>query len=632
MKAKKAIILARVSTIEQEYEAQISDLKKYAANLGYTDFKIVANKESGFKSFDKREGFDEVIKIIESGEGYNTIICTELSRLSRNEVVLQQIKEYLKTNKIQLIVKDAAFFLLDENGNINSNTNMVFSIFASMAASEMQKIKRFLRARKALAAEGYSQGGKELFGYTRVFDETRRKSTYVINEEEKAQIIDIFNKYINETISIRDLTLYCIAKGYSKYLHSKRNVTKLLSEEAYTGYKVTHNRRKNAEYFNYGNLDAPKYIECDSREMKYPQIISKNLFELAQQKKRDNRANADKSSKNITILSKLIRCANCGRYLTADYRMRGRIMAHTYRCSQRHTVNDCSNKSSYSLTLLDSVIWQFVKANVTNLVTRLNSENNDQKQKDIKTYIENINAQIQRVVDGIKTAKKIFEIDRKIDPDYAISTYAKKCEDIAKEKELLERERDSYALKLERIKASKKIDVEKDIKARIIEIESNRQLLSDYIHQLISEIRIISNNPSYLVAEVDAVEDLGYQLRMDAKELRNITSKSPKEGNKIEAQLTYYIMISKSNGRLIKVRYMPKFGIEYINCLFYKVNDNYKSAGISLEEIFGYDLEAREKLYTILERDTLLKLTKDARLHSLLFDVEDLPFKRLEVY
>lgn len=44
--------------------------------------------------------------------------------------------------------------------------------------------------------------------------------------------------------SVRKLTLECIAHNFPTYLHSTRNVNKTLKEEAYTGYKITNNRRK----------------------------------------------------------------------------------------------------------------------------------------------------------------------------------------------------------------------------------------------------------------------------------------------------------------------------------------------------------------------------------------------------
>ena len=47
MSSNCAILLVRVSTMEQDYDPQIDDLKKYANSRGYTKLKIIETKESG---------------------------------------------------------------------------------------------------------------------------------------------------------------------------------------------------------------------------------------------------------------------------------------------------------------------------------------------------------------------------------------------------------------------------------------------------------------------------------------------------------------------------------------------------------------------------------------------------------
>jgi DNA invertase Pin-like site-specific DNA recombinase len=46
MEKKHAILLVRVSTLEQDYQAQIYDLTQYGNSLGYTQFHIVETKET----------------------------------------------------------------------------------------------------------------------------------------------------------------------------------------------------------------------------------------------------------------------------------------------------------------------------------------------------------------------------------------------------------------------------------------------------------------------------------------------------------------------------------------------------------------------------------------------------------
>jgi DNA invertase Pin-like site-specific DNA recombinase len=54
MEKKHAILLVRVSTLEQDYQAQIYDLTQYGNSLGYTQFHIVETKETAFADLSQR--------------------------------------------------------------------------------------------------------------------------------------------------------------------------------------------------------------------------------------------------------------------------------------------------------------------------------------------------------------------------------------------------------------------------------------------------------------------------------------------------------------------------------------------------------------------------------------------------
>jgi DNA invertase Pin-like site-specific DNA recombinase len=53
---RHAVLLVRVSTETQEYDAQIIDLEEFAKKKGYEQFKIIHTKESGLISIDQRSG------------------------------------------------------------------------------------------------------------------------------------------------------------------------------------------------------------------------------------------------------------------------------------------------------------------------------------------------------------------------------------------------------------------------------------------------------------------------------------------------------------------------------------------------------------------------------------------------
>ncbi|MCD7932987.1 MAG: recombinase family protein [Tannerellaceae bacterium] len=155
------MVLTRVSTNKQDFDPQTNDLKDWATQLGYKDIYSIGTKESGFKGFDTKEGFRQVRLFVEESPEYRTILITELSRLSRAKRTLFKIKDWLEENKIQLKVKDISFDLFDEYGSVSLASDLTFTMFASMAESEMETKKlRFKRALKDLHKNGLSITGK----------------------------------------------------------------------------------------------------------------------------------------------------------------------------------------------------------------------------------------------------------------------------------------------------------------------------------------------------------------------------------------------------------------------------------------------------------------------------------------
>ncbi|HZK68948.1 MAG TPA: recombinase family protein, partial [Paludibacter sp.] len=397
----ECIILTRVSTQSQSFEGQNLDLKIYAKSLGFTNVTIISTKESGFKIFDNKEGFGLVLEHLKENPNCKTILVTELSRIGRNRLIITKIEYYLRENKINLIVKDTNLRLFDDKGKLNESSSIIFAIYASMAESEMtQKKERFSRAKRKFFSEGVSITGSVLFGYNRVLDTEINKNIYQINPEKAEQIKTIFQWYISgidgdtSKSSISLITLECIKKGFDNYLHSKRNVNKCLKEEAYTGQKTTNNKMKNPEFWEYGNKTANRYINANQMIIKYPVILSNEVFKSVQMKLKERNSATDKS-KHTTILSKMVVCPECNHYFRGEYLIKKGDIKHFYRCSHsKSIVNPCTNKSTISMLQLDSVIWSFVKQNVSELVDKINSFYLTVDITEIEQQIENLKSKI----------------------------------------------------------------------------------------------------------------------------------------------------------------------------------------------------------------------------------------------
>lgn len=375
---KKCIILTRVSTTQQDYQFQLDALYKYAEELGLDKPLIdISTKESGFRSMEAKDGFRKVIKFLSEND-CRIVLCTELSRLAREKIILEQIKEWFVSNKIQLYVKDQNFKLFNDNGEVDMTTDIIFSVYASMAQSEMrEKKKRMSRGLGTLLSSGYSVVGPTAFGYAKRKTTEKVNGKYrtelVIDEEKAKQVRTVFDWCLNgiggdrTRCSVNAIVKESIARGFDSYLTSSSNVKKCLNNEGYTGSKTTHNRRKNPAYWEYGHKDEPRYIMSNSHTIKYPAIISRELFEAVKNKlhsgynhleKDGLNVYADKSRTHVSLLAKILTCPICGKFLIGNYRLReDRLMAY-YRCGESHT-----SRGTFAMPLFDTAIWSFCKSN-----------------------------------------------------------------------------------------------------------------------------------------------------------------------------------------------------------------------------------------------------------------------------
>lgn len=497
----KAILMCRVSTESQDYEAQIRDLKNYASSKGIKETYVIATKESGYKNIYEREGWVSTKEYFATHPDYDTLIVTEISRLGRRETAIAEIKEYMERNKKSLYIKDLDLHLYDK-GKKKPESDIVFSVFASMATSEMSiKKDRFLRARRDLNEQGYSIVGKVLFGYKRVMDEVKGKNKFVVNEKEAKEINEIYDIYLygldGKDIGIKGLVMYAISKGMSKYLHSKRNMTKMLSESAYIGgIKEVKLKTKNPEYWKFNNHSKPMYKETVSH-IPYPTIVSKSKYDAVQQKKLDNRILVDKSVKHETILSKLIECPECHTFLVGDYRKEKQRAS--YRCNKHKSMTICKNGSIFSMPLIDSLVWCYLKTNVKKIIEEIYRKNYDENISSIESEICNCQEKKRVLKEEVRTLGVIFKNEvRVFGLDEAQMKYDKAVSKIEKQVDEINALIDSHKKKIEEIKnMSSTILTNEDME----KVEQDKKKVSEYIHLLVKKI-ICFNYKNYTYIRV----------------------------------------------------------------------------------------------------------------------------------
>jgi hypothetical protein len=352
---------------------------------------------------------------------------------------------------------------------------------------------------------GLSISGKTLFGYKKQVSENH-KNTLILDEVNSLVVKQIFNWYLygfenKESPSIRDISLKCLKENYPRYTHSKRNVNKLLKEEGYTGFKVTNNKRKNPNYVESTNEE--KYIVTQN-EIKYPEIIDREIFDAVQAKLKLNNTTADKSNKHTTLLSRMVVCPDCGNFYTGDYRTLRDVVKNSLRCGGRNKTVPCLNKQVISMTMLDSAIWSLIKTDLRLLSETINKFNPDENIELLKTNklsIENKLKSIESDATQLENGLITSTIRGNINLGNLISTFESRIKKLSKEKETLQKE----LIKVENqfsISKQQSMNIEDVIVNNIDSIENNRILLRRYISYFISRIEILSHDRKFTILKI----------------------------------------------------------------------------------------------------------------------------------
>ena len=135
-KNKKCILLVRVSTESQSFEAQEKELFDLAVKDGYSKEQItpIAIKESAIKlKEEERLGLQKMYEYLATGE-YDCVYAWEVSRIARTKKVLFSVQDKLVKNKIQLIIKNPSVRLLKDNGEIDAITSSTITSRAFLKA------------------------------------------------------------------------------------------------------------------------------------------------------------------------------------------------------------------------------------------------------------------------------------------------------------------------------------------------------------------------------------------------------------------------------------------------------------------------------------------------------------------
>ena len=451
---KKVIVLSRVSTEGQDLTQQTDEVLREVHKDGYTDSNIIIieDKESAIKlSEEERHGLNMMKDHINNNPNIKWVYIYELSRLSRRQLVLFSIRDFLVERKIQLICLKPYFRLLEVNGEMSQTGSLMFSLFSSLSESEMMlKQERMMRGRRRNKELGKSVGGRPPFGYD--VDKNKR---YVIDPKNSLIISRIFKDYGYNNKSMRGIAIELKEEGY--FSNPSLNATHQYIQRI---------------------LNNPIY----KGEFPYPPIITAELFSVVQQNISRYNTNKITRKKEPFLLKGLVCDAKTGYILSIN----GAI--DTY--FSKHHSGVAIRKNN-----IDPVVWEHSKImyeryvmNKDKLLTLIKSQ--------YQTTAKKISVVDQEIKDiGIKLER--------VEESYILGRISKKKSEQLRTRLLEEK-------KLKRSRREQFIDqfIKKRKQKQCIILDTiNEELLThddkvSIINKVVSVIMVEKPNPTYSIIKV----------------------------------------------------------------------------------------------------------------------------------
>ena len=304
---------ARVSSEKDEQLNSLENQISYYKNLitenpkweyveGYIDEGL-----SG-KSTKKRESFNRMIADGKRGL-FDFIITKEISRFARNTVdSLSYTRELM----------DYGVGVLFQNDNINTfdkDSELRLGIMSTIAQDELRKLSERVKfGHRQAIKNGVVLGNSRIFGYDKV------KKRLVINEDEAAMVVELYELYASGDYSLKQIEKIFWDKGYrnrngNRLAHN--TFSSIISNPKYKGYYVG-GKVRNLDLFSEKREYLPQeewiMYKDESGEI-VPAIVDEELWERANEvlaRRSEDVKNRRGICNHANLLTGKIICKNCG--------------------------------------------------------------------------------------------------------------------------------------------------------------------------------------------------------------------------------------------------------------------------------------------------------------------------------
>ncbi len=318
--SQKFFLYARKSTDVEDkqvlsIDAQLTELRSFAREQNLEVVEEFIEKQSA--KIPGRPIFGQMLKRIERGE-VSGIVSWHPDRLARNSVDGGQIVYFLDTGKLASLKFPSHWFENTPQGKFSLSMAFVQSKYFVDSLSE--NTKRGLRQKVRM---GIFPSQAPL-GY---LNDSRTKT--IVVEKKKSKIVRLaFERYTKGNMRLEDVSTFLAKSGVTTRTGKRISKTKasfILSNPFYIGL------------FKYGG---------EIHEGKHEPIISKKLFDEAQEMLKLRGQPERKPQNEPQPYCGLISCASCGMMITGEHKFKrqknGNVHEYTYyRCSKKSKTIKC---------------------------------------------------------------------------------------------------------------------------------------------------------------------------------------------------------------------------------------------------------------------------------------------------
>jgi site-specific DNA recombinase len=373
---EKIVLYSRVSTLDQNYESQFEDLRRWAAS---NNFEVVASygeKVSGYDINAERVEYDKMKDFVIKNNIFNIGIW-EISRLSRSMVKTVTEIDWFTKHKINLHFKKENLRSISDN----VTNQLLITILSSMAQMERDTfIDRGIRGRMSAVMRGRAIGYSTMpYGYGK--DE---KGIIKIAEEE-AKIVRKFYDW-----TIKGWQLNTMAREVNSLNIPTRHTLQGKKRKIYTGETMLITWKPNVIRRIVQNTIYKGVRFYRDIKVPMPAIVDEETWNKAQDRFK-YRIGYMNRTKYDYLFKSMMRCGHCNFTFITSTNSRTKYSLYSDN-GRQNRYRKCLEINALSTKVIDDVLYKQLFLNKDGLVQAhkdLKKDSNIEDKKNQVIYYKN---------------------------------------------------------------------------------------------------------------------------------------------------------------------------------------------------------------------------------------------------